>query len=226
MSWSEIAFVLSRASVGVLSINTPDPNAEIFIDGRPVGKGKVQVYLKVGKRAVDIRLGERIVARRTIHVGPREERVWDLKEIPKPPPEPRVARPRPGYIPSPRGGGGGTPTVAARAESKGGIHWGYFTGLAILAAAAGGAAVGMDMLTRKTYDDYDADPYNNSIRDRGLLYRNLTIGALSVCAAAAVTATVLVFFTRWKKKEKSGPAVSIHPIVGPGSAGLNVTWRH
>lgn len=210
---------------GVLVVNTPDPKAEIFVDGMLVGRGKADVILEIGKRAVDIRLGDRIAARKTIEVVPREERMWDLKEIPKPPTTPQVPQPRVAETRESTTAPTPTPptTITVRRRAKG-VHWAYFTAAVGLALAGAAAGVVMDMQVRKAREDYDTTG-NPDSWDRAAMFTKVTVSMWAVTGAAGITAAVLAIFTRWRKYERVTARVSMTPTVAPGMIGLSMEWQ-
>jgi hypothetical protein len=224
------ALLMILYQTGVLIINTPDPTAEIFVDGLPVGKGKAEIDVMIGKHSVEIRLGKRIAARRTVHVKPREERLWDLKEIPREAPRPRqivhrrVARPPPVarrgvVIPKP------APQVL-KGRKK--IHLGWFVTTAALAVAAVGAGVGIDQgVTAPAFREYESG--GNTDRDlysKVITYRNITISLYAVAGTLGISAIIIALYTQWKKRERTHSAITLAPAVGPGNIGFSLRWNH
>lgn len=222
-----LQFVLLQT--GVLIINTPDPKAEIFVDGLPAGKGKANVTVKVGKHSVDIRIGERIAARKTIEIKPREERVWDLKEIPREAPRPRritplrrVVRPPPERRVVPKV----TEPVDTKGHKKLHLRWFVIASSVLVAAMATGVTLDF-AVTRPTFKKYeDGGQTDESLYSKIISYRNTTIALYAVGAVAGVSAIVLAIYTRWRKKERASPAVTLTPAVGPGNLGFSLRWDH
>lgn len=218
---------LALLQTGVLIINTPDPNAEIFVDGLLVGKGNANITVKVGKHSVDIRIGERIAARKTIEIKPREERVWDLKEIPREAPRPRLIQPRVVRPPPVR-------RVITKAIApidtygRKRVHYKWFIVTVSIAVAAAAAGVAIDFaVTRPAFKKYeDGGQSDEALYEKIINYRNITIALYAGGAVAGVSAIVLAIYTRWRKKERSKPAVSLTPIVGPGNIGFSLRWDH
>jgi hypothetical protein len=212
---------------GVLIINTPDPEAEIFVDGLPVGKGNASVIVKVGKHSVDIRLGERIAARKTIEIKPREERVWDLKEIPREAPRPRRITPVPGMVrPPPMRRA--IPEAIAPIDTFGRkkVHLAWFIMTASLAVAAVAAGVTIDFaVTRPAFKEYeDGGQIDEALYQKVINYRNTTIALYAAGGVAGFSAIILAIYTRWRKKERS--TMLLTPMVGPESLGFSLRWDH
>jgi len=206
---------------GVLKVTTPNPKAAILVDGLEVGKGSAEITALVGRRAVNIVVKNRIVARRIIHVNPDSIKVWELLEIPTAPVarvHPRL-RPRPGTRPVQDGV---LPVTRAGSPTRG-IHWAYFSVAAGMAVAGLGAAIGLSLTIRKIDSDCHAAPCTTAESDRGFSLQVATNTLWGVAGGAAVTAAVLLFFTRWKKAESS--TVSVLPLVGPRNVGLTLTWE-
>jgi len=210
---------------GVLKITTPDPAAAIFVDGQEVGKGSAEITALVGRRAVDIVVQSRIVARRIIDLQPDSVKVWELLEMPQAPVDPRRRRirPRERMPPAIRPVNGPKPPVTVRPAPRKKLHWAVFSAATGVAVAAVGAAVGLSLTIQKINDDCRAAPCTTAESDRGFALQRATNALWGVAGGAAVAAAVLIFFTRWKKTEKS--SVSVVPIVGPGNVGLTLTWE-
>jgi hypothetical protein len=212
---------------GVLIITTPDPKAAIFVDGLEVGKGSAEITALVGNRAVDIVVKNRIVARRVIDLRSDSIKVWELLEMPNAPVDRTHPRIRP------QGGGKAKPSKrpvhildppVTRVPSRNrGLHWAYFSAAAGVAVATLGAAMGLSFTIRKIDKDCRAAPCTTAESDKGFRLQYATNALWGLAGGAAVTAAILVFFTRWKKTEKS--AVSVLPVVGPGNVGLTLTWE-
>jgi len=212
---------------GVLMVTTPDPKASIFIDGKEVGKGSAKITALVGKRAVDIVVKSRIVARRVIDLRPDSIKVWELLEMPQAPVDPRRRRIRPRDavgpavrplpLPVPR------PPVTPGTPSRKKLHWAIFSAATGVAVAALGAAVGLSLTIKKIDDDCRAAPCTTAESDKGFAMQRATNALWGVAGGATVAAAVLIFFTRWKKAEKS--SLSVLPLVGPGNVGLALTWE-
>lgn len=216
-----------KQQTGVLVVQFPDPTAEIYVDGRLVGRGGVEAILKPGQKKVAIKVKGKTVAAKTVVVPAGGEKTWELTRVPTPdrprppPPEPRVAR-VPGEVtppPSP------TPSVKKRSRSIRTLHWAYFTVAATLAVAALGTAAGLAAKTKQIHDDYLADRTKASLRDKGIKYERITNAMWGVGAGIGAAAAVLIFFTRWRSPEKPA-SVSLIPTLGPEQVGLSVQLRH
>jgi len=214
---------------GVLTISTPDPKAEIFVDGRRVGKGKAEVIVMIGNHSVDIRLGKRIAMQRNIVIKPREERVWEIKEIPREASGPRriVGVRRIVHPPS-----GTRPAVDVSNPAPGNspkskkLHVGWFVTTAALAIATVGAGLGVDKgLTKPTFKDYDSGgSVDRDLYNKVIAYRNTAISLFAAGGALGIAAVVIAIFTKWKKRERAKSAITIAPVIGPSSIGLTLRW--
>lgn len=212
-----------QQETGTLIIQTPDPKAAIFVDGRFVGNGRVRLILMVGKHAADIRVGKVVVAGRIIVVPPAGEKVWELAEVPQPTPPRPARKTRKGRIAA--GTQPGTQPEPAR-RGLGRLHWAYFTAAAVLTAGAVGAAVGMYYKWQDALEKYDEGGQTDaSLRKKGILYWKTTFGLFGAAGGAAAAAVVLGIFTRWRKPEKN-KQVSVMPGVTPGSVGLTVRFSY
>ena len=111
-------------------------------------------------------------------------------------------------------------------ETKGrpyGVHLAYFTTAAALTVAALGAAVYTSVKDIQIHNEYDKDRYNVDLRRKGILVQNAANGLWGVTAAAAITTTVLGYFTGWYGKRAEERTVTVAPWSGPGSLGLSLT---
>jgi tetratricopeptide (TPR) repeat protein len=216
--------------VGVLTVQMPDPAAEIWIDGELEGRGRVEKVLKPGRVSIQIRLDDKTVAQKRMSVEAGTHRVWELTQIPKKTkPLPDPAKPRPG-----------------EGKDKGGsslqrLHWAYFAAAAGLAVVSGAVVAGLGAKTLQIQDDWKAadeagdQDEADSLSDKGVTYRTATNAMIGVTAAAAAGAAVLAIFTRWRSPERPGPEpsegggsgeeeVEVHPMISPGGAGVLVRW--
>lgn len=225
----KLPLVLRQAldGTGVLVVKTPDPKAAILVDGHQVGLGSARITALTGRRAVDIVVKTRIVARRIINLGSDSIKIWELFEIPqalvvKPRVRPRerrrvarrVVTPPPDHVPPP-------PT---RWQKMRKLHWVYFVSAAGLAVAALGASIGLSMTIQNVDRDCRAAPCTAAKSDRGFALQKATNAMWGLTAAAALAAGVLVLFTRWRKRERAG--ITITPSLGAGSVGLGMRWDH
>jgi tetratricopeptide (TPR) repeat protein len=218
-----------QQKVGVLVIQLPDPRAAIYVDGRLVGHGRVELVVKPGRKAIEISLGKRTVVRKSIEVPAGSEKTWELAEMPRPRPtrrrppgtRPRL-RPRPAVTPT----GASPPAPAsAPARSSRNVHWGYFTTFTVVTAGALAAAIAMGFKTKQAHEDFVASGRTDpALHDDGVKYQRIANALWGVTAAAAVTATMLAIFTRWRRPERSTPRISVKPTIWPGGAGLTVDW--
>jgi hypothetical protein len=85
--------------IGAARIGVTEPGAELYVDGKLVGRTPVRetLYLEVGKHTVEARLGTRI-ASRVIDVvaGSKHEFVLELRGTPEPAPPAPATSPPPG----------------------------------------------------------------------------------------------------------------------------------
>ncbi|MFH2005733.1 MAG: tetratricopeptide repeat protein [bacterium] len=229
-----------QQKVGVLVIQLPNPRAAIYVDGKLAGRGRVELVVEPGRRAIEIREGTRTVLRKSIEVPAGKEKTWELAELPRRRPargrplviHPRLRlRPRPAVPP---------PVVPPPTRSRRGLHTGYFTTFTVMTAVSLAAAIAMGFKTKQAHEDFVASGRTDTaLHDDGVLYQNIANALWGVTAAAAVTAAVVAIFTRWRRTERSKPSasqgaaqttghlapqVSAKPTIWPGGAGLTVDW--
>ena len=213
----------AQGKVGVLVVRMPDDRAEIFVDGRPAGRGQVELVVEPGQKAVEIRLNDRTVSRKNIDVLAGTEKVWELTEMPQSahPTRPvvrQVTRASSSQV-EPR-----TDDVVPSKLARKGIHWAYFAAASVLAVGAGAAVVAFGLKTQSLRKDYEDHPSESLMNDgnRAKLLTNVMIG---VTAGAAATAAVLAIFTRWGKKKTSERQTRVSPAFIPGGGMLVVTFQ-
>ncbi len=216
---------------GILIVNTTNPSAKIFVDGALVGKGMVNIVVMIGDHPVDIRLGKRFAARKTIAIKPRQTRVWDVQESLLETPRPRriITPGRNGHPPLTARRPGAGPEPAPKDSTKHKklpIRW--FVTTAAVAVAAVVAGVGIDQgLTVPLFREYerggttDRDLYNKVIA-----YRNVTISLYAAAGALGIAAAVIALYTKWKKRERAKSAVTILPVLGPRNIAFTLRWEH
>jgi hypothetical protein len=201
--------------VGVVVIRSPDPAAEIYLDGALLGKGRVEKVALPGSLTAFLKLAGRVVARRSLVVVAGKETLWKVTTLPR---LPRRVVERPGTTPPGSGG---------KKSARTGIHWVWVTTLAIVAVGAATGAGVMSMKTKQAHDDFLADRTDASLRDDGMRFETTANVLWGLAAAGAVTAVVLAIFTRWSGGDKERPkAVQLTPSLTPGGAGLTLTWNH
>jgi len=201
----------AMSAVGVVLVRAPDPAAEIYLDGKLAGKGRVDTVVMPGRRKVEVKLDGVVVAKRILRVNAGRDVVWDISNLPRP----RRLTPRPEPPNGPKDG-----------AKRRGVHWAWFTTLAVVAAGLATGAGVMSLKAKQAHDDFLADRTDGSLREDGLRFETTANVLWGVAAAGAVTAVVLAIFTRWRgaKKERAA-AVRISPALSPDGAGLTLTWR-
>jgi hypothetical protein len=192
--------------VAVVKVDSPRPEAVIYVDGKRVGSGSAEVVVLPGTRAFELREGDRVLVRRELSVEAGGKLVWNPVILETRP----VERVRP-VTPAPR------PRPFARRQR---LHWAYFTATAVVAVVAAGALVGTGMKTLDLLDRWRAEP-TRDVQREGRTYRNVTNALVGVSAAAATTAAILAVFTRWKGKERD-TSVVLEPRLGPDLLGLSL----
>ncbi len=186
-----------RRKVGLVVISSSDTNAEIWIDGIPRGKGKAEWVVRPGAVQVAIHRSGATNVKRTLKARAGGTTYWDVT----------VNRIR---VEGPANGG-----------SRTRLHWQWFTAAAGVAVVAAGLAVGFGIKAGKIHDEFDANP-TWDLRDRGIRFQTLTNVMWGVAGVAAVTAAVLVYFTRWKRRERSSVKRFV-PVITP--TGVALTGR-
>jgi hypothetical protein len=203
-----------QQQVGILVVQVPDHDAEIFVDGRLAGTGRIEMIVLPGTRAVEIRVDGKPVASKDLDVLPGTEKVWELHKMPSK--EKPTPRPTPRPMPTP------VPTPLPRPKPAKGVHWAYFVTALGVAVAAAATAAGTGSYVQSLKKDYKDNP-TKSLMDKGNTMKTVTNAMWGVAGGFAAVAGVLVFFTRWKKPERNTGGVSVMPEVGPGRFG--VTFR-
>lgn len=211
-------FQLLQQQIGLVRVNTTDRRVEIWIDGRLHGAGQVEVVVLPGKHAVELRLGQSVVKRREFDVGPGREVVWD------PPPIPQPRRHRPAPMPAPM------PAPLPTLDDRGSLlperlHWAFFAAAAAVAMGTGSVATYTGVRTLQIRNDLKDHYTEEGVRDLDR-HRLATNVLLVVTGAAALTATLLAVFTRWRARPKRAQSVTVIPTLGPGDAGLGIQLIH
>ncbi len=198
----------AQRRVGVLSVRVKNPRAQIYIDGRFVGVGSAELVMKPGRSAVVVKLGLKVVARKTVQITAGREHLWEL------PQEETAAPPASATTPPPRGW---------RRFQR--LHWATF-------AATAGATLGLfvgavvaSARTKALHADYARDPTNTEVRNRGLRLQRVANALWGLTAVSAVSTAVLAFFTRWRASERPS-RFSARPVVGSGQAGFLLRWKY
>jgi tetratricopeptide (TPR) repeat protein len=192
---------------GVLIVETPNPKAAIHVDGRKVGRGRIEIVTRAGKHTVEILLGDRRLTRKQVKVPRRGRTTWKVP-ITGPDPQPR---------PTPR------PHPPTKSPSRKKLHWVYFTVAAVVAAAAVGSAVYLTIKTEQIYEDFvNTNRTDRSLRNQGRTYEASRNGLWGVAGGAIAGAVVLAVFTRWSRREKEKETISIRPTVAPDRYGLTL----
>ncbi len=212
---AELAAVL-RAT-GVVMVKPPRAHLVTFLDGRKIGAGSVTRVVLAGRHVLELRDGDRVVSRTQLDVPGAGQRVWAPTRIHAPPalraPPPR-RRHTPGVVP-------GSPAPSRRQR----LHWGWFVATASLAVALAGAAVGLGVVAKGRVDDYRADNalgLATSSQRKDAVNAMIGTNALwGAAGAAAITAGILAFFTRFRRTE-AGPGARVRPTPGPGQLGLGL----
>ncbi len=191
---------IGRWELGVLRVAAERPQDAIFLDGRPVGRGRMTRILSAGPHVVEVRRDHRVVARRQVRMGAGKVVGW-------------TAKAKPTVVPS------RTVRIA-----RGGLHWAWFaTFMAVTLGAAAGAAY-TSFETREIWDEFKVDRTNHSLADRGHRMQLAANSLWGVTAALAAGVVIVSIFTRWSKyTEQAG--VTLVPIFGPSGAGATMTWR-
>ncbi len=131
-----------------------------------------------------------------------------------------------------RAGGGSQGRGEGRAEgprhakSYQRLHWAYFTTAAALTLGLAAGAVATGVMAKRAYDDYQDDPTDASLRNKGINLVKTTNILWGATAGMAVTAVILAVFTRWHNapaKEGESQSVTATPMIAPGGGGVIVT---
>jgi len=209
-----------QQKVGVLIVQMPRQEAEIWVNNRLEGQGRVEKVVRPGEMKVEIKIDNEVVATKSIPVDEGTQKVWELTTIPS------------GKDADDKGQdqrGGGQREIVKVKEGLGKLHWAYFTIAAGLTVVAGGVVAGVGVKTMQIKDEYEENQ-TDELEKKGERYKLGTNIMIGVTAAAGVSAAVLAVFTKWsgdkKKDDNKEPSVTgrVTPFVGPGSVGFSVTW--
>lgn len=211
-----------QQKVGVLIVQMPREEAEIWVNNRLEGQGRVEKVVRPGEMKVEIKIDNEIVATKSIPVDEGTQKVWELTTIPT------------GKEPDNKGeykGGGQRRIEKVEKEGLGKLHWAYFTVAAGLTVVAGGVVAGVGVKTMKIKDEYEENQ-TDELEKKGERYKLATNIMIGVTAAAGVSAAVLAVFTKWSgdqkkdadKENEDSVTHRVTPFVGPGSVGFSVTW--
>lgn len=88
--------VLRETGILTIKIRQGPPDLQIYVDGRASGRLSAEMVVRPGQRIVEIRVGDRVIRRRSLDVPAGGERTWELDRIASP-------RPPPGKSNRPRG---------------------------------------------------------------------------------------------------------------------------
>jgi len=125
-----------------------------------------------------------------------------------------AAEPAPALAPAP------APSSSRRALRNAGL--GLLVGGAVV-AIGGGTAFGLmahDQAAQVVDQANRGVPFNPTLEDSGRLYQNLSIVAISVGAAVAVTGGVLAVLGYRGERAGAAAHIAVGPLVGGGHAGL------
>ncbi len=191
-----------RRKVGVLVIESNDASAEIWIAGIPRGKGRVEWVVRPGVVQVAINRAGAVSIQRRLKARAGGTTYWDVTVN-------RIRVVGPG-------------TAPAGGKFRYRLHWRWFAVAAGIAVATAGAAVGLGVKTASLHDDFDTNPTWDT-RDKGIRFQTLTNAMWGVAGTAAIVAAALVYFTRWKRRER--PKVHrIVPVITPTGVGISGTF--
>jgi hypothetical protein len=171
-----------------VTVNSSGKGGAIYVDGKQVGRAPLRIALNPGSRLIEVRRRGASPASMTVSTHGGETRTLDLapKELALPPSTLATHPEQPD--------GGQTPEPPKRRK---GVHQAWFWTVVGITAGCVVAAAVTGSQALKMRDDYEASPtregYNNA-KDRRLL-ANIFWG---MTAAAAVSGTVLVFFTDFR----------------------------
>ncbi len=217
----------AQSRVGAVVVSVKNPDAIIYVNGRPAGKGHVDVVVDPGRVVLEVRLRDRVVAHKELTVLAGRETVYEFAEIK---PE-HVGGTGPGGAVGPGGSGGAVGGGQRGGESRGAsyqtLHWAYFATATAVALGLAAGAVATGVMAKKDYDDFQKDRSNEALRDEGVKLVKITNGLWGAAGGMAAAAVVLAIFTRWKGKEKQEKATSVTavPMITPGGGGLVITIR-
>jgi hypothetical protein len=194
---------------GVLIVQVRDPEGIVFIDGVQVGRERVEVIVKQGRRVVEIRVGDRVARRRVIDVEGNDEKTWEVEKLVMPAPEPL---PTPSEPVGPKG--------LARLQR---YHLAYFVSLAAVTTASLAGAAGVSGECLRLHREFARRPYDAELAERGQTMQTAANVLWGLAAVTAVATGAMAFFTRWRRRPASERA-QVLPVVVPGGAAVTVWY--
>jgi len=199
-------------SVGVLSVEAPKSQMEIWVDGRHVGTGRARVALAPGGHRAQLRQGKKVVLEWAQTVAGGQRLRW----------LPSLAVPQ--RRPARRRAATKSTTLQRSWTKRKRLHWAYFAVATVVAVAAAGALIPLGLKTRELEADFDATP-TADIQRRGKRYENATNAMVGLTAVAGAAAVVLAIFTRWRSKERA-KRLTVLPEIGPQGAGMTLRLEY
>lgn len=205
-----------RSKVVIIIVESPDPEAEIFINRVSAGKAKVERVLMPGNHRVEIKVEGKTKAEEMFELSAGQQKHWKVPEW-RTDAEKRRALAE--LLKKKK-----EKKVVVEKRKKISIAW--FIATAAVAVAAGGAAVYTGVKTDKLADEYHRTGDRDTEKE-GKKYKLATNVLLGVSVGAAAAAAVLAFFTEWRpgSRKERATSVTISPMTGPDGAGFVLSGR-
>jgi hypothetical protein len=213
-----------REMVGTVDVQGP-PGLSVVIDGiergtTPLGAG-VRVTAGMDHK-IEVLSGEHTLVLQQVFVGggQRVRIEAEAEGIPAAP----VAEPASPVEPEPAESAGVEPPEDDVGAD--GIEPVYFWIGAGATLAFGGVTLAMNFAAESKYEDAEADPSNDALREEGKKLQAVGITFLALTGAAAVTTGILAAFTDFGGEEQGNvDDVAVAPWVGEQGGGLALEGR-
>lgn len=192
----------------------PAGDLVLFVDGKRRGEPPLELELDPGRRVFELRRGTVVASRRELALTDGEQRTLTFAPVAAaPPPPPAAGQPREALTRPERS--------SDRPEtSESGLHPAWFWSAVGLTAAATAAAATMGALTlskQSAFDETPTQPNADAFND----FRLTTNVMWGVVGAAAATAVVLYFFTRFSRSSDDRTGQQARWLLTPtGAAGV------
>lgn len=184
-----------EAQISRVTVRSPRPGDEIFVDGRSAGRTPSEVALNPGSHVIEVRREGAKPARETLKTLGGEARTLELAPVELAP----APRPAPGPVTAPATGQAPPEEKPAR---KGLSRLWFWTGVGVTGALAI-AAVALGVTTLQSRSDYEEAPTKPKLDDfKGK--RTATNVLWGLTAAAAAGTTVLFFYTDFGGRAEQG----------------------
>jgi len=221
-------FEEARQKVGALSIQVNVDGAEVFIDGRSIGRSPFndEVYVEPGARTLEVKLGGYSPSKRSIEAARGS---WQsVALVLRASGGARVEGPPLG-LPSVVEERSRAPFFVGSGVALAGIGAGV-TGFLLAQSSAARAASQFNQLKSRggegacldAANQADCDALDRAYRDKGT-FRAVSIAGFATAGAALGTILTYALISSGKKHSTRGVGLRVEALAGPGLAGALVT---